>query len=68
MSTFNTPTKKIDVTVTFTFNKIINVPARWTGEQIDEWTENMDLDPFYESTPDNIDIDWRMHKERKDAE
>ena len=65
--TFETPTKKVDVTVNFTFNKIIKVPAAWTGEQIDEWVWGMDLDPFYESTPDSIDMDWRMHKERKDA-
>ena len=48
MDTFKTSTKKIDVTVTFTFNTIVNVPAIWTGEQIDEWMEkNIDLDPFY---------------------
>ena len=67
MNTFKTPTKKIDVTVNFTFNKTINVPAGWTGEQIDEWIEYMDLNSFYESTPDNIDINWRMHKEKKNA-
>ena len=67
MDTFKTPTKKIDITVTFTFNKTINVPAGWTGEQIDEWTENMDLDPYLESAPDIIETSWKMHKERKNA-
>ena len=67
MDIFKTPTKKIDITVTFTFNKIINVPAGWDEEQINQWIEYMDLDSFYESTPDNVDVNWRMHKEKKNA-
>ena len=68
MNTFKTSTKKIDVIVTFTFNKTFNVPAHWDGDQIDEYVHyGMSLDPFYESTPDDIELYWKMHKERKNA-
>ena len=60
MSTFKTPTKKIDITANFTFNKTIEVPANWTGEQIDEWVWGIDLDPFYELPPDYIEMEWKM--------
>ena len=63
-----TPTKKIDVVVNFTFNKTFEVPAYWDGDQINDWIDYMDLDPFYDSTPDDIDINWKIHKEKENAE
>jgi len=71
MNTFKTPTKKIDVTANIIIKKTINVPAGWTGEQIDQWVWGMDMDTFYNEfydiTPDSVDLNWKMYKEKKNA-
>ena len=67
MSTIKIPTKKIDITANIVIKKTINVPAGWTGSQIDEWVWSMDMDTFYDIAPDSIDLDWKMHKEKKNA-
>ena len=62
MKTFKIPTKKINVSATFTINKTIKVPANWSGEQIDLYVENIDFDKFYDEVPDFIEMDWKLCK------
>lgn len=59
---FKTVTKKVAVSIDLIFNKVIEVPANWTGDQIDEFIGDVDIDMLYESTPDEISVGWRLLK------
>ena len=61
-----TPTVPMDVTITITLTKVINIPAKWTDEQIDKYMFSLDVDEFYgECYPDNIDVTWKNHKKKE---
>ena len=58
---FKSATRTIDILAVMRFKKTVEVPAIWTGDQINDYVDKIDEDTFYDMSPSDFEVDWEIH-------